>query len=99
MKKITFERNKAVNHCLNLESKREQLHLLIKQLQNLSYTRECNFLDTQNTNSIDQFDYINPANVIINKELSKALQEHQDINNDISSLKEKINVLNKKLKK
>ena len=94
---VTKERNKAVNHCLNLESKQAQLGLLIKQLQNLAGGNLNTPLSYLGNDYRDQLDYLTPANSVITKELNKAVQDQEKLSRDIKDLKDKIGILNKRI--
>lgn len=94
---ITMERKKAIYQCFNLQTKNEQLNLLIRQLQNLACVKENNSINLLANDLNNEFDYVRPASLIINRELSIALKDQETISNDIKLLKEKILALNNKL--
>lgn len=97
--KISQEKNKAVHYCANLENKKEQMALLVKQLQNLALTRDSNFINSKKNDILEDFTYITPPNLVINRELSIALKDQERLDRDIKSLKNKIKILNNKLNK
>lgn len=95
---INDERNKAISRCMNLEGKKEQVSLLIKQLQNLAAHRETNKLSFLQKDFAGQLDYLKPANSIITRELNKALKDEEQLSRDIKDLKSRIESLNKQVK-
>ncbi|MEW5818697.1 MAG: hypothetical protein AB1782_00775, partial [Cyanobacteriota bacterium] len=64
----------------------------------LAKHRETNSFNYLHRDSSDQLDYLKPANSIITTELSKAIKDHDTLNKDIKNLKDKITLLNNRLK-
>lgn len=96
---ISIERKRAVSHCINLQSQSEQLNLLIRQLENLAGSSNIGMVNNNDESPAEQLNYLRPENSIISRELSKAIKDQRDIHSDIRSLKDKINLLNKRLTK
>lgn len=97
---IIRQKQKAINKCMTLQAKTEQIDLLIKQLQNLALVKDINnSIDWLTNESSIELDYIRPASFIINRELTKAISDRDEINRNIDSLKDKIKLLNSKLTK
>jgi septal ring factor EnvC (AmiA/AmiB activator) len=97
--KIRHERNKAVSQYTNLQAKKEQLHLLIGQLENLSGARCTNLLNWLNTELNNELDYFETTSKTIRNELQNAIKEREEITSDLNYLRDKIILLEKRLKK
>jgi septal ring factor EnvC (AmiA/AmiB activator) len=98
IKKITRERNKAVNQYSILQAKREQLHLLIKQLENLSFTRNTDLISQINQDLNNELDYLETTSHTIRNELSKAIKDKEEITYDLMYLQDKIDQLDRRCK-
>ena len=90
---IALEKKRAQNQCLILENQKEQINLLIAQLQSLVLIRP-NFLTSILDSKENQIDYIKPSTVAVNKELNKAMIDRNNLETNIKSLKHKIQRLN-----
>lgn len=92
------ERNKAVSQYTSLENKKEQIGLLINQLQNLASIKQIGPLSFLDNDGTTQLDYLRPANKIISAELARAIEDQENLTKDIKQLKDKIQILNQRIK-
>lgn len=93
----TIEREQALRQYLKLENQKEQITLLISQLQNLDISRK-NFFAGNISTSDQEVDYIKPLNSAVRRELNQAMMDQELLERDITSLKAKLKSLDSKLR-